>query len=112
MCEYILWMRHKTVLETMLQWDTSENSLAVLCASTAVGMGSVPGLRTKDLPPSPPSSCHAAGPKKKKEKERKKTRAVLQSYLSGCLPGYSAQLGSNKTLLFLLDCLLILSMDT
>ena len=110
---YILWMRHKTVLETMLQWDTSENSLAVLCASTAVGMGSVPGLRTKDPPPSPPSSCHAAGPKKKeRKKERKKTRAVLQSYLSGCLPGYSAQLGSNKTLLFLLDCLLILSMDT
>ena len=97
------------MLETMLQWDSSENSLAVLCVLTAVGMGSIPDLRTKDPAHSPPPTRHAAGPKKQKTK---KTTAVLQSYLSGCLPGYSAQLGSNKTLLFLLDCLLILSMDT
>ena len=99
------------MLETMLQWDSSKNSLAVLCVLIAVGMGSIPGLRTKDPAHSPPPTCHAAGPKKKK-KERKKTTAVLQSYLSDYLPGYSAQLGSNKTPLFLFDCLLILSMDT
>ena len=57
------------MFETMLQWDSSENSLAVLCVLTAVGTGSIPGLRTKDPAHSPPPTCHAAGQKKKKKKK-------------------------------------------
>ena len=58
------------MLETMLQWDSSKNSLAVLCVLIAVGMGLIPGLRTKDPAHSPPPTYHAAGPKRKRKPQQ------------------------------------------